>query len=321
MSRTPTRARALLNFLAGGALSSPCLFVSLPAASTIENPPDSRIRSSRVYGLIRPLELVIALILIAGAAGKFYYLAFGQSINLSAAFFGIRFLFALAAIEFLVGFSFAFGVVNKSFVWLTGILFALFACYSFVLVMMGRSSCECLGEVPLHPAITLGVDIAAIGACISLLKTSRRPMDQRSSVLKPTIVTMGITFFLLLLYASHATFLGRKARAQMEGDDCAIVEAKSQDRSPIDHTWRRATITLQNISTEPITLNGFRRSCACRDIGGFPKIVSPGSTSKIDFDIRVPDRPGIFVTTVRIFVSSPGKPMAVVVTPIVGRNP
>lgn len=82
--------------------------------------------------------------------------------------------------------------------------FSVFACYSLIALVQGSVSCGCFGELKISPAVTLLVDLVAVGSLMILRPSpARAPSESQRSSGACTAPSRAGASFSRSLYYTH----------------------------------------------------------------------------------------------------------------------
>ena len=211
---------------------------------------------------------------------------------------------AFAAIE--VVFAIWLVLVGKHiFDWMVCVaLFAGFAIFSILLIMMGQKSCGCFGVVHTSPWFSLGLDCAIL---IFVFQFRPENLDRKKlmTLLGSSTAKLAFSLVTLVVVGSAATFLYGSGKLHQSLNDEIVC--------PSDEIWVGeeavgktvdAFVEFNNLTSSPIRIVGGHSVHGDDLTSALPLVVEADARTSVPIKVKFRGLPGLFVRRVVFYTTS-----------------
>jgi hypothetical protein len=272
-------------------------------AATVQEP----LRTSsgiRGYDVVRS---VLGLVLLLASVAKGYDLAAGvmpENALLASPWVAI----GLVTFEALFGGWLLVGRGPRFTYWLA---LACFAAFLFVAVLQGlggRTSCGCLGRIPVSPWLAAAFDSGALIALVIWRPGANQNAGWLSlKLFAPFLVGAAILLSILSAWAYYDFGSLTVALAYVRGDAVAVNPRALYLGEGTRGTVRSTSLQLVNLTDDPITVIGWNSS-GCVGITELPTTLLPRTEQSIQVNLGFVGRPGPFTHRVLFYTSDQNQP-------------
>ena len=256
------------------------------------------------------IRVTVALVLAVAAALKWRSFA-GETSSQSFAEIAPQLEWGAIQAELLVAAWLLSGWLPIASLFVTTCLFSFFLGISLLMTVQGRSSCGCLGSIPMNPAWVLLFDVAMV--TLLLISLSLRPSGAQG-ICKITSISRRYSMIWIAGFAllgigvfqnsiSISTFLSDWVPASVSGQYLITNPAVADAGPGYANEWKRVTFKILNRTNRSIELLGAARQCQCKPAQPLPVTVPAFGNVQIAMDVRLGQSAGVQFGGLRLMTS------------------
>lgn len=212
---------------------------------------------------------VVGLLLMAAAAIK--YCSPGHEHDL------------IIPVEALIGTGLLFQLSRWVFLPVAIVLFVSFTGYHIGAIVIGRTSCDCLGTIISTPWSMILINLLALVALALPRRSADRALDGKA---------VGMMLFVLAL-----CLLPHLERHDVSAPK--VIELGAGQLGSVE----RFKVEIQNVSSSAVTVLGGTADCTCATIGPFPATIAPRSSVSLTVAISRKES-GAFERSIVLFTDA-----------------